>query len=184
MPEPTQLPQSHDPAFCDSSYAQPIPYYFAGDDAFALESFMMKPYGQKNLSEEKRVFNYRLSRARRISENVFGILSSRFRIFLTTLCTKPDSAVKIVLAEITLHNFLRCKVPNRYTPPGTVVSEKMRDGEVEIGLWGKKVHDCLFKELPNFKKGRQGMKAETMRNVLCQYMNGPAQIPWQWNALV
>ena len=48
------------------------PYFFVGDDAFALKKFMMKPYHQHNLTADKRVYNYRLSRARRISENLLA----------------------------------------------------------------------------------------------------------------
>ena len=58
-----------------------VPYTFVGDDAFALKTYMMKPYAQKKLDDKKSIFNYRLSRARRISENFFGILVNRFRIF-------------------------------------------------------------------------------------------------------
>ena len=53
------------------------PYVFVGDDAFALKKFMMKPYPQQNLTADKRVYNYRHSRAKRISENLFGILANR-----------------------------------------------------------------------------------------------------------
>ena len=79
-----------------------LPYTFVGDDAFALKPYMMKPYPQKSLDATKRIFNYRLSRARRISENFFGILVNRFRIFIRplnlgqvmakkdcTLCNRP-----------------------------------------------------------------------------------------------
>ena len=48
------------------------PYFFVGDHAFALKKFMMKPYPQHNLTADKRVYNYRLSRARRISENLLA----------------------------------------------------------------------------------------------------------------
>ena len=89
----------------------------------------MKPYSQRHLSEEKRIFNYRLSRGRRISENVFGILASRFRVFLTSLCVKPDSATKIVLAAIALHNFLRSKAPGRYIPPNSHKGRQPRKAE-------------------------------------------------------
>ena len=42
------------------------PYDFVGDNAFPLKKFMMKPYPQQNLTTDKRVYNYRHSRARRI----------------------------------------------------------------------------------------------------------------------
>ena len=54
-----------------------IPYVFVGDDAFALKTYMMKPYPQKDLTAEKRIYNYPHSRSRRISENLFGILANK-----------------------------------------------------------------------------------------------------------
>ena len=53
------------------------PYVFLGDDAFALKRFMMKPFPQQCLTGESRIYNYRHNRARRISENLFGILANR-----------------------------------------------------------------------------------------------------------
>ena len=45
------------------------------DEAFPLTKYMMKPYSQTELTVDKRVFNYSLSRMRRISENASGVLS-------------------------------------------------------------------------------------------------------------
>ena len=65
---------------------------FAADDAFPLTKHCMKPYGRKNLSDEERVFDYRCSRFRRISENGFGIWSNRFRLFATRASLTPEKA--------------------------------------------------------------------------------------------
>ena len=53
------------------------PFVCVGDDAFPLTNYMMKPYPQKDLTIDNRTFNYRLSPARRISDNAFGILANR-----------------------------------------------------------------------------------------------------------
>lgn len=54
FPQPECLP--------DEDY--PLPYYFVGDDAFSLKTWMMKPHSKPNLEDEERVFNYRISRGR------------------------------------------------------------------------------------------------------------------------
>ena len=72
IPEPDNVPESD----------MKMPYVFVGDDAFPLMENLMKPFSHRNISREDRIFNYRLSRARRIVENAFGILASRFRILL------------------------------------------------------------------------------------------------------
>ena len=60
-----------------------------GDDAFPLTAHMMKPYPLKDLSLEKRIFNYRLLRLRRISENAFGILANHWRVFRKPFLLEP-----------------------------------------------------------------------------------------------
>ena len=84
-----------------------IPYVLVGDSAFPLSHYMMKPYPQKNICSEKRIFKYRLSRARRISENAFGILANRWRVFRKPFLLKPEKVKSITYACLILHNFSR-----------------------------------------------------------------------------
>lgn len=67
-----------------------MPYVFLGDDAFALKTYMMKPYPQSNLTIDKRIYYYRHSRARRISENLFGILANRWRVYFMPIALSPE----------------------------------------------------------------------------------------------
>ena len=53
-----------------------IPHFVIRDDAFPLREWMMKPFSLRNMTDEERIFNYRLSRTRRIVENAFGILAN------------------------------------------------------------------------------------------------------------
>ena len=46
-----------------------LPFVIVGDEAFGLHTYMMRPYSRReNLDLRKKVFNYRLSRARRTVE--------------------------------------------------------------------------------------------------------------------
>ena len=83
-----------------------FPYVFLGDDAFGLKIHIMKPYPNQNLPLDERVFNYRLSRARRVIENSFGIATTRLRIFRRPIIATEKKVIKITKAVVALHNFL------------------------------------------------------------------------------
>jgi hypothetical protein len=53
-------------ALPDSS--KQLPCTFVGDEAFPLKCYMMRPYPGRQLTPTRRIFNYRLSRARRVIE--------------------------------------------------------------------------------------------------------------------
>ncbi|XP_057294525.1 uncharacterized protein LOC130623036 [Hydractinia symbiolongicarpus] len=77
-----------------------MPYYLVGDDAFPLQQWLMKPYPGQGIKENQLIFNYRLSRARRVIENAFGILAARWRVFMNPLQTNVNNAETIVKATI------------------------------------------------------------------------------------
>uniref|UniRef100_A0A2S2PQM4 DDE Tnp4 domain-containing protein n=1 Tax=Schizaphis graminum TaxID=13262 RepID=A0A2S2PQM4_SCHGA len=55
---------------------------------------------------KKRIFNYRLSRARRYIECTFGILANKWRIFHRPINVNTDFAEDIIKACCILHNFV------------------------------------------------------------------------------
>ena len=92
----------------------------------------MKPYPKEILSLKERIYNFRLSRARRIIQNAFGILVARCRIFCKPIIAKEKVAVNVTKAAIALHNYLmhdrQFKSLNQYCP------SKFVDYETSSGL--------------------------------------------------
>ncbi|CAN7991401.1 unnamed protein product [Ixodes hexagonus] len=120
LPDAELLPQSRDSA----------PYVIVGDEGFGLKPYLMRPYPAAELTTDKRLFNYRLSRARRTSENAFGVLVNRWQIYRSPLRHEPNRAIDIVLATVALHNFLRSKRTTRqlYTPQDSLDVEDILTG--------------------------------------------------------
>ena len=81
-------------------------YFLLGDDTFALMPWPVKPYNRQ-MTREERIANYRISSGRRVVENSFGILVTRFRVLLTTMEQRPKVVRDIVLTCVVLHNMLR-----------------------------------------------------------------------------
>lgn len=44
-------------------------YAFVGEEAYPLRNDLLKPYPHRQLQPEQHIFNYRLSRARRVVES-------------------------------------------------------------------------------------------------------------------
>ncbi|CAB4031292.1 Hypothetical predicted protein [Paramuricea clavata] len=64
----------------------------------------MKPYGHATLSPKESNFNYRLSRARMVTERAFGQLKSRWRILHRRSECEPESVKETALTCVVLHN--------------------------------------------------------------------------------
>ena len=153
-----------------------IPFYFIGDDAFALHSNMLKPFPGIGLDYIEAGFNYRICRPRRVVENSFGILSSRFRIFHRTQDMEPQGVKVLVMAAVALHNFLRVRSPNAYIPAGHADWED-KTYRAKRGEWRfEKVLDQVQK-MPN-QNYTQAVKK--LRYDLGKYVVSRAgSVPWQ-----
>jgi hypothetical protein len=109
------------------------------------------------LSREKRIYNYRHARARRVVECTFGNLRNKWHVRHSVILVHPNFASTIVQCCCVLHNFVR-----------------KRDGFV--------FEDTLSCELQGVQKSdsagerSQGIQ---VREMSCEYFNGPGALPWQ-----
>lgn len=155
-----------------------IPYVFVADDAFPLTTSILKPFRQANLDSAKReVFNYRLSRARHIVENVFGILSSRFRNFQTAINLDPHNIEKVVIAACALHNFLMHKQSTVYAPPSCLYRVDSQVGTVVSS--GCDTADSNMNPLQSCNRGNICKNAKEVREQFADYFIGEGKVPWQ-----
>lgn len=172
---------------CDISQALeggllPDGYFLAGDDAFLLKPYLLKPYNRYRLplTVEEKIFNYRLSRARRIVENGFGILVSRFRVFDGKVKIKVSSVNKLVSAAIAIHNWLRKTSPAHYFNAQLVDSENQHTGEIIPGQWRQEIRE--LRNLQVESERRTSEVAKQLRHRLKEYfISNEGAVPWQNN---
>jgi hypothetical protein len=81
-----------------------IPPLIVGDSAFPLQTWLMKPYTNATLSPQQRYFNYRLSRARTVTEGAYGQLKGRWRVLLRKSESSKEHVRTVNLACMVLHN--------------------------------------------------------------------------------
>lgn len=158
----------------------PVPYVFVADDAFPLGRHLQKPYGMTGIGYNERIYNYRLSRARRISENVFGILVSRFRLFLGCIHMLPKTIKHVVMAAVTLHNILRSRNPRRYMPACDIDQENM-DGTIRRGQWRQVEHN--MSDMDVCKQRNPTVEAKNIRKYYTSYFANYDPVAWQDHVL-
>lgn len=156
----------------------PMNYFIVGDDAFPLRPWLMKPYSRRNLENDERIFNYRLSRARRVVENAFGILANRWRCLLRTMGQQPHIVEKIIVACICLHNMMRTRHPG---PLHELVDQDDRNHRVVRGGWR---NDMNLHNLQVVGGNVTTREAKRQRLYLTDYFNSAAgSVPWQQNMI-
>ncbi|XP_036320800.1 protein ALP1-like [Rhagoletis pomonella] len=84
-----------------------MPICIIGDSAFRFSTSLMKPYAfSMALTETQKLYNYKLSKCRRVVENAFGHLKGRFRRVGKGLDNRIGKAPIIIRACCVLHNYL------------------------------------------------------------------------------
>lgn len=149
-----------------------MPFVLVADDAFALSKYLMKPYPHKSQHIDKRVFNYRLSRARRMVESVFGILASKFRILRKPIELAPKKTELIVSTICVLHNFLL-----------TTNTASHYAGEFAVNE-GEMAEELPTENLIALERGNannSATSASSIRDEFKDFFVSPAgEVPWQY----
>ena len=158
------------------------PYVFVADEAFPLKTYMVKPYARATLTDARRICNYRISRARRVIENCFGICASRFRIFRRPIIRNVDTVVGITKAIVALHNYLMHH-ESKYCPPGFTdinTTSGWRNGDWRIDAQDNQgLVSINHQGSNNFTRS-----AHDVRESFCDYFNSDiGAVSWQ-NELV
>ena len=149
-----------------------VPYFILADDAFALKTWLMKLYGRRMLTREERIANYRISRGRRVVENAFGILVSRFRVMRNTTELPPETVRDVVFTCVVLHNILRSQYQGiKYggQEPGDDYDDDDVPGDCRLigGVAGGG---------PDRNPARE---AKRQRDYLKDYFNNEGAVAWQ-----
>ncbi|KAJ8375576.1 hypothetical protein SKAU_G00061560 [Synaphobranchus kaupii] len=141
------------------------PYVFVGDEAFPLRRCMMRPFPGQRLSPEQRIFNYRLSRARRMVECAFGILASQWRLYRRVLGVSPEVAEVVVKATCILHNFIRWHSADEEDPSSTVMNLESSTG---------------MQDISRLSSNNTSRDAIAVREKFTAYFSSPTgEVPWQ-----
>ena len=158
---------------------KPLPYSFLGDEIFPLKPWLMRPFPGKQLPEKQRIYNYRHSRARRTIENAFGILATRWRIFLKPIRASVKNAEKYACACLALHNYLRLTSNASYTPRGFIDIESS-DGTIKPGEWRATKAAGFFQLIRPIRGSRPKHDSVEMREGIKDYFfSTEGKVSWQ-----
>ncbi|KAI4466486.1 serine/threonine-protein kinase tao [Holotrichia oblita] len=116
-----------------------------------------------------------LSRARRIIENSFGILVTRWRILLNNLYALPDNATSIVLAYYIK---LNSEPQNQYCP-SKYADREDGDGEIHPGEWRNEQTMPLYSV--RLGSNNASKSAFYLRDLLSNYFLQEGAVPFQYN---
>ncbi|KAL1443609.1 hypothetical protein MTO96_045930, partial [Rhipicephalus appendiculatus] len=149
------------------------PFFMVGDAAFPLRTYLMRPFPGRQLDDRKRIFNYRLSRARRCVENAFGILVSRWRAFLGTVTGSPELLTDMVKAAVCLHNF--SMADSAYCPDG--YADEVSGDLIQDGSWRSAVTSIGATAVPTSNRSPAAMQ---LRDEISNYfLSAAGSVPWQ-----
>lgn len=171
LPPPTALP----------GRTKPVPYVLVADDAFAIRPNIMKPFSLRGMNMTQRVYNYRLSRARRIIENVYGIMWARFRVLRKPIHLNSNKTKRVTLACCVLHNYLMSRNKKHYAP-NTSFDQYGSDGKIiRPADWRADQNDTTMFALEAIRDTSQN--AKDIQKEFAAYFVDEGEVEWQYQRI-
>ncbi|KYN50010.1 hypothetical protein ALC62_00037 [Cyphomyrmex costatus] len=185
-----------------------MPFTFVGDAAFPLRTFLMRPFAKpkrrtnqenreerneiiedygnvKSLELPELIFNYRLSRARRVIENAFGILTAKWTILKGSIACSLETCETIILALLVLHNFLLTSEEELPIYQRRYNVYELIDKEGPHGAWRREMPALnILQRIGRLGGNNAAANAIRLRNNLKDYfVSEIGEIEWQYEAV-
>ncbi|XP_043478349.1 putative nuclease HARBI1 [Leptopilina heterotoma] len=152
------------------------PNVFVADEGLCGFTSVLTPYARSgDLNNMMKVFNYRLSRARRIVECAFGILVARWRVFARKIIASVSTTKKIILAAIVLHNFILSLEENE--PENRRPYQTLSEEDRQLSA------DALI-EIPMENGLIDQNDPSIARETFAQYFYNEGAVEWQWEKVL
>lgn len=90
--------------------------------------------GKALVNETQKIFNYRLSRAQQIIENIFCVMITCWRVFQKLIEAKRGKNERIKFAAVVPHNYLR-HTNNTYYTPSRFIDSENSSRKIVPGQW-------------------------------------------------
>lgn len=153
----------------------PVPFILTGDEAFRLAKYMLRPYPQKNLTVEQRISNCRISRGRKISENILGILCNRWRFLRVPFLLSPERIKLFTPAVLLLHYRLRAANACHTV---IVAQEEHDAGKVIPGTWRDDAPRESFLDIEASSAMNPTRVAREKREEFTSWFNNEGDVAW------
>ena len=109
-----------------------------------------------------------------VVENAFGMLTNRFRVFLTKIALESERVSKLVLAACAVHNMLRDKIG---ATSGTADDENPDMHNITPGSWRE---DKVLEQATLPVSTNATARAKLQQEYLVKYVNSDVgSVPWQ-----
>ena len=130
-----------------------VPYFILADDAFALKTWLMKPYGRRMLTREERIAWF------------------QDLVMMTTIELPPETVRDVVLTCVVLHNILRSQYQGQHGGQQPGGDDDDDDVPGDGWLIGGAA-DCGRDRNP-------AREAKRLRDYLKDYFNNEGAVAWQ-----